>query len=77
MLKDVKKGVLIKAKNILDGEEVVGYVVNDPTPKNIAVKTNDGRVKIIDTLTFVITVLPMVDSLLDWIIKIFKRLFKK
>ena len=58
MLKDVKKGTLIKAKNIIDGEEVVGYVVNDPTPKNIAVKMNDGKVKIIDTLTFVITVLP-------------------
>lgn len=77
MLKSVKKGSLIRAKSIFSGEEVVGYVVNDPTPKEIAVKTSDGKVKVIDTLTFIVTVLPLIDTLIDWIIRKWNLIFKK
>lgn len=77
MLKSVKKGSLIRAKSIFNGEEVVGYVVNDPTPKEIAVKTSDGKVKVIDTLTFIVTVLPLIDTLIDWIIRKWNLIFKK
>lgn len=76
MLKSVKKGSLIRAKSIFSGEEVVGYVVNDPTPKEIAVKTSDGKVKVIDTLTFIVTVLPLIDTLIDWIIRKWNLIFK-
>lgn len=77
MLKSVKKGSLIRAKSIFSGEEVVGYVVNDPTPKEIAVKTSDGKVKVIDTLTFIVTVLPLIDTLINWIIRKWNLIFKK
>ena len=77
MLKSVKKGSLIRAKSIFSGEEIVGYVVNDPTPKEIAVKTSDGKVKVIDTLTFIVTVLPLIDTLIDWIIRKWNLIFKK
>jgi penicillin V acylase-like amidase (Ntn superfamily) len=76
MLKLVKKGSLVKAKSIVSDEEIIGYVINDPTPKEIAIKTNDGKVKVIDTLTFVVTVLPLIDTLLDWIIKKWNQFFK-
>jgi|AACY02.18.fsa_nt_gi hypothetical protein len=77
MLKSVKKGSLIRAKSIFSGEEIVGYVVNDPTPKEIAVKTSDGKVKVIDTLTFIVTVLPLIDTLINWIIRKWNLIFKK
>ena len=77
MLKLVKKGSLVKAKSIVSDEEIIGYVINDPTPKEIAIKTNDGKVKVIDTLTFVVTVLPLIDTFLDWIIKKWNQFFKK
>lgn len=76
MLKLVKKGSLVKAKSIISDEEITGYVINDPTPKEIAIKTSDGKVKVIDTLTFVVTVLPLIDTLLDWIIKKWNQFFK-
>ena len=73
----LKNGQTIELENVLTGEVTRGIVKERISKNKVLIETPDGQQKVVDLLQFIVTIIPLLDTIITWIGQKISRLFKK
>lgn len=69
----LKEGMTIELEDVNTGEVVKGKVTKRLNKNQVVIETPDGKEQVVDLLKFIVTIIPLVNIIIDWVKGLFKR----
>lgn len=76
-MKKLKRGQTLQLEDLKTGEIKQVVLVQRVTKSNVIVETSDGKEEVVDLLNFVVTVIPLLDIIFNWIGEKISNLFNR